>query len=124
MLATTEIPDEMDVVATPPYGTRNTTNTKDSLAAAQTGLTAAADNAADESSDDDRAMDMDVDVDVDGPLEEFGEEDMAEIDASNIVPARTRGVKIDFASMPELMNDEDDEEDDEDAVVESAMEED
>ncbi|KAJ3153639.1 hypothetical protein HDU89_000682 [Geranomyces variabilis] len=117
MLATTEIPDEMDVVATPP-----TTNTKDSLAAAQTGLTATADNVADESSDDDRAMD--VDGDVDGPLEEFGEEDMAEIDASNIVPARTRGVKIDFASMPELMNDEDDEEDDEDAVVESAMEED
>ncbi|KAI8588866.1 hypothetical protein BDZ88DRAFT_507615 [Geranomyces variabilis] len=120
MLATTEIPDEMDVVATPP-----TTNTKDALAAAQTaGLTATADNAADESSDDDRAMDVDGDVDVDGPLEEFGEEDMAEIDASNIVPARTRGVKIDFASMPELMNDDDDEEDDEDAVVESAMEED
>ncbi|KAJ3180249.1 hypothetical protein HDU87_002127 [Geranomyces variabilis] len=119
MLATTEIPEEQAVAVTPP-----TTNTKESLAAAAEPVpsdpTTTADNDADESCDDDSAMDMDVD----GPLEEFVEEDMAEIDASNIVPARTRGVKIDFASMPELMAADDDDEDDEDAVVESAMEED
>lgn len=42
------------------------------------------------------------------------EEDMAEIDASNIVESRTRGVKIDFANLPEqegLVAEEDESED-------------
>ncbi|KAJ3158942.1 hypothetical protein HDU86_002111 [Geranomyces michiganensis] len=112
MLATTEIPEEQIA----PVSTE--LKAKDGVAAAQPVADDDIADNAEESSDDDKAMD------VDAPLEEFGEEDMAEIDASNIVPARTRGVKIDFASMPELMAADDDDEDDEDAVVESAMEED
>ncbi|KAI8908861.1 hypothetical protein DFJ77DRAFT_132928 [Powellomyces hirtus] len=62
-----------------------------------------------ESDEDDR-----MEVDDEHAELELEENDMAEIDASNILTSRTRGVKIDFANLPEeerLGADEDDEED-------------
>ncbi|KNC98934.1 uncharacterized protein SPPG_05896 [Spizellomyces punctatus DAOM BR117] len=68
-----------------------------------------------ESEEDEDKMEVDDEDNVD-----FEEEDLVEIDAANIIETRTRGVKIDFANLPEeeKMEGEEDDEDDEDVVLE------
>lgn len=57
-------------------------------------------------------------------VEEADEDNMEEIDTSNIVQSRTRGKTIDYAkAAQELPEEDDDEDDDEDFHGEDAMEE-
>ncbi|KAJ3022158.1 hypothetical protein HKX48_006894 [Thoreauomyces humboldtii] len=61
--------------------------------------------------DGDSEEDEKMEVDDEEAELEFDDEDMIEVDDSNIMQSRTRGVKIDFASLPESNDEEDDLED-------------
>ncbi|KAI8823429.1 uncharacterized protein EV422DRAFT_565374 [Fimicolochytrium jonesii] len=70
-----------------------------------------------ESEEDDEKMDEGEDDEAELEMEE---NDLVEIDASNIINSRTRGVKIDFANLPQdetMAGLEEDDEDDADVVM-------
>lgn len=62
---------------------------------------------------------------AEGDVEEADDDNMEEIDTTNIVDARTRGKNIDFAQAAKDLEDQDDEddEDDDDFEDDDAMEE-
>tara|TARA_R110002003_G_scaffold214_30_gene16243 strand:- start:15108 stop:15323 length:216 start_codon:yes stop_codon:yes gene_type:complete len=54
-------------------------------------------------------------------VEEADEDDLHEIETSNIIGSRTRGKNIDFAKANQELGDDEDEDDDEDFVDQSAV---
>ncbi|KAF2016592.1 hypothetical protein BU24DRAFT_409682 [Aaosphaeria arxii CBS 175.79] len=81
----------------------------------------ASDPQVEESADDDSSDESGVEDQA--PVEVEDDDNMEEIDTSNIVGSRTRGKNIDFAKANQELGEDEDEEDDEDYEGEDAMEE-